>query len=200
MDHLPISESPKSALRKQAIALRATLPIPEISQIIQDRLIKLTPFQMAKRVLIYHPFRHELNFLPLAAQFPEKQWFLPAVEKGESMTFHPYYPSHTLSEGRYGIQEPLKTDKTNRLTPAELRPDDVMILPGLLFDRSGYRIGYGKGYFDRFLGQAQMLKTTCVTIGAVPNALLKESLPIDPWDLPAKWVLTEFDSLEIPNS
>lgn len=199
MKHLPISESPKSALRKQAIALRSTLPIPEISQTIQERLIRLTQFQRAGRVLIYHPFRQELNFLPLAAQFPEKQWFLPAVEAGEKMAFHPYHPSHSLNEGHYGIHEPLKTDKSNRVTPAELRPEDVMILPGLLFDRAGYRIGYGKGYFDRFLGQAQTLQTSCVTIGAVPSALLKESLPIDPWDLPAQWILTEFDTLEVPN-
>lgn len=199
MNHLPISESPKSALRKQAIALRSTLPIVEISQMIRERLIGMTTFQMAKRVLFYHPFRQELNFLPLAEQFPNKQWFLPAVEEGESMTFHPYHPSHSLNQGHYGIHEPVKTNKNNRVTPAELRPEDVMILPGLLFDRSGYRIGYGKGYFDRFLGQAQTLRTTCVTIGAVPSLLLKESLPIEPWDLPADWVLTEFDTLETQN-
>lgn len=190
MQHFPISESPKPALRKQAIALRATLPMPEISRAIRAQLVTLPEFRNATRVLFYHPFRDEVDFLPLAEAFPGKAWFLPTVEPGHSITFHPYQPEHPLSTGAYGIQEPEKWGD-NALTPERLRPDDFMLLPGLLFDLSGYRLGYGKGYFDRFLGAAERMGKSCVTVGGVPEGLLRDALPVDPWDLPVQWIVTE---------
>ena len=186
MKPLPISESPKSRLRKEALALRASLPMPEISRVIREQLARLPAFETASRILFYHPFKGELDFLPLALQFPQKQWYLPVSGPEFRLTFQPYQPEQTLNRGAYGIQEP-----ANAPTATSLYPEDLLIVPGLLFDRAGHRLGYGKGYFDRFLGEARQAGKECVTLGGVPEALLRETLPVEPWDLPVDWLVTE---------
>lgn len=163
----------------------------EISGEIRLRVTELPLFATAERVFIYHPFRSEVDLLPLAMQYPDKAWYLPSTGPDASMTFHPYHPAQDLKAGKFGIQEPERHHEESAITPTDLRSEDLMILPGLLFDRTGYRIGYGKGYFDRFLGQARLSQRHCVTVGAVPEGLLLDTLPRDEWDLPVDWLVTE---------
>lgn len=193
MSDFPASDFTKPALRASAQTIRGQLPMAEISREIRLRITELPFFSTAERVLIYHPFRSEVDLLPLALRYPEKLWYLPSTGPNTSMTFHPYHPHQDLQSGEFGIQEPHRHNEEATITPLDLRPVDLMVLPGLIFDRAGYRIGYGKGYFDRFLGQARLSQRHCVTVGAVPEALLVDTVPRDEWDLPVEWLVTERD-------
>lgn len=65
---------------------------------------------------------------------------------------------------------------------------DLLIVPGIVFDVKGYRIGYGGGFYDRYLGEPRH-KTTTVALAA--EGQIKENLPIDSYDVPVDYIITE---------
>ncbi len=192
MSDLPPTNLTKTALRKQAMSLRKQLPISTISQHICQRILRFKGFESARRIFFYHPMNHELDLRPLVHQCPEKEWFLPVVQPEQTIQFVACPNMDQLRPGAYGILEPMAQEHPGScVRPPDIRPDDCLILPGLLFDRQGFRVGYGKGYYDRFLESARQAGQHCVLLGAVPADLLRESLPRDPWDQPARWIITE---------
>lgn len=192
MSDLPPTTLTKTALRKQAMSLRKQLPMATISQHICQRILRFEGFESARRIFFYHPMNHELDLRPLVHQCPEKTWFLPVVQPEQTIHFVACPSLDQLRPGAYGILEPMpQEDATDCVRPHDMRPDDCLILPGLLFDRRGYRVGYGKGYFDRFVAAMDQAGRHCVLLGAVPADLLRECLPRDPWDQSARWIITE---------
>jgi 5-formyltetrahydrofolate cyclo-ligase len=193
MAHLPpFSEikTAKKTLRKQAILWRNALSIDSLSREICVVLEAWPVFQQAEQVLSYFPHRQEIDLRPLSLAHPEKAWFLPTVKPSEpstaappTMIFRQYLPDKPLPLNQFGIREP------DASAPAWGGAASTLILvPGLLFDRQGYRLGYGKGYYDRFLSaQAGHLGA----VGVVPNALIHENIPHEPWDVPLDLLATE---------
>jgi 5-formyltetrahydrofolate cyclo-ligase len=88
-----------------------------------------------------------------------------------------------LETGHYGIRAP----KEGLLRPVEGGKIDVILVPALAFDRRGYRIGYGGGYYDRFLPQA----LRAVKIGLAFASQIIAKIPVDGHDLPVDMVVTE---------
>lgn len=191
MTHDPILEHPKVRLRETALSLRAKLDIPAISGAIRTHLLAWPFFRRAGRILFYHPLPGEVDLVPLVALSPEKTWFLPTIADSPadktSLTFRRYLPGDPLQRERYGILEPA----ADAAPLDSLPPDSLILLPGLGFDQRGYRLGFGKGYFDRFLQSRVESGETCVSVGVTPEALLHQALPNDPWDIPAKFIVTE---------
>lgn len=187
MLHSSASEYSKSALRKEALSLRSQLPIEVISRAIRQNLQAFPGFVQAKHVLFYASFRNEVDLLPLAPTFPEKNWYLPAVAEQGDLVFYPYQANTTLEPGKYGIATPPRVG--NPFTPSS---DPALILvPGVMFDRQGYRLGYGKGYYDRFFSRFKTDPETFIRLGIVPEVLWVEALPNDPWDIPMHGIVTE---------
>ncbi len=136
--------------------------------------------EKARRVMIYLPFRNELSPLALVSLLPETQFYLPRTTKS-GLSVHPY--DAPREHHRHGFEQPAAG------TPA-LEPEllDAVVVPGLAFDREGYRLGYGGGYYDRFLAR---IPAGVLSVGLVPQALLAESLPREPWDVPVRYLATE---------
>lgn len=181
------SVNSKNVLRQQALQLRAKLPMESISQAICGHLASGPVFQAARQVLFYHPFRNEVDLLPLVVAFPQKHWYLPVVEASDHLAFYRYDPTHPMKIGKYGIWEP----HGNAAPLESLAQTDLLIAPGLCFDRHGYRLGYGKGYYDKFLHRLKNEGQLCQLTGVAPDALLHERLPSDDWDIPLDFVLSE---------
>lgn len=112
-----------------------------------------------------------------------KNIYLPRVN-GDNLDIIKYQPG-MLHKGSYDIMEPEGNDTVE---PTIL---DLIIVPGVAFDRQGNRLGRGKGFYDRFLSQ-----THAVTIAVCFDCQLVDHIPTEPHDLPAKFVVTKsFKSL-----
>ncbi len=166
----------KPALRRWARSVWRGLDRPLLSRKATLGLADFLRAQGVRHILLYHPLPHELDPRPLLELYPA-QYYLPKVA-GEGLTVHPYGP---LAPGPFGLLEPI----TEAVDPGVL---EAAVVPGLLFDRAGYRLGHGKGFYDRFLAD---LGPGVLTIGLIPEALVLPELPRDPWDQRVKYIATE---------
>lgn len=179
-DPLPTGEGAmsKPELRRWARELRQGLPTAELSSRVNQHLADFLQTRAA-HILLYQAFAAELDPAGLMALYPAS-YYLPRVEGG-SLHIHPL-PCELVPH-KYGMLEPAASSPT--VPPATLQ---AVLVPGLCFDRLGYRLGYGKGYYDRFLSG---LPPATLTIGLVPEALVLEALPKDPWDIPVRYLASE---------
>lgn len=185
----------KSQLRTQAKQERLAMPLDDVSASIISQLTAWPVFQQARKVACYSALTHEVNLLPLMTEFAEsKLWFLPRIASDTEMTFHQWLPTQSMRSGRFGILEPsTETPSKIRLQPDEDAMFDLVILPALMVDHTGNRLGHGKGYYDRFLS---MLLDGCITVAPVPRQHYIAALPTEPHDLPVQFVVTEAGVIE----
>lgn len=168
----------KAELRKNAKKLRGELDIPAISQIICSRISQLSEFKHARNVLLYYPKGNELNLLELCTL--GKKFYLPRV-KGENLLICPYDCNVKLECSAFNILEPDSM-------PVEHEKIDFAIIPCLMADENKFRLGYGGGFYDRFIPQ---LRPDCVKLCAVPDELFVKSLPTEAHDIAMDIVITE---------
>lgn len=108
-----------------------------------------------------------------------RRWLAPRVE-GKALTFHEWHAeTETIV---FGLQQP--TAAAPVVDPSDI---DVMVIPGLAFDRHGVRLGRGGGFYDRFLGTHPDIDT----VGVVPSARSVELLPRESHDMAVRWIATE---------
>lgn len=172
----------KSALRSQILQQRQSLSPDQWeqkSQQICDRLQSLTLFQEAQTILAYFSFRQEPDLSPLFGL--AKTWAFPRCV-GKSLVWYSWQPGVELNIGKYGILEPGAT--ASMIEPASA---DLILVPTVASDSQGYRLGYGGGFYDRFLGGDQGI----TTIGIVFDFASEIKLPIDPWDTKLSLLCTE---------
>jgi 5-formyltetrahydrofolate cyclo-ligase len=186
----------KSDLRQRLLEERAALSrdqVDGLSRGVVDNLRTLPLWSRLEEVLIYAPIRNEVNTLPLLDELWERgvRILLPRCRRcapGE-MEWAPATCHMDLRPGSFAIPEP---DPQTCPPEDPLRPDCI-VLPGVAFDRSGYRLGYGGGFYDRFLGRADLSRTAA--IGLAFSFQLIDRLPRDPWDHPVDIVVTDKEIL-----
>jgi 5-formyltetrahydrofolate cyclo-ligase len=106
--------------------------------------------------------------------------FVPVIGADFSMDMVQVHPDSTFELNDWGIPEPIS------LKPSVLHIPEVMIVPMLGADFNGFRIGYGKGYYDRYFSRYQVSK-----IGICPQACVLNHLPVDEFDVPMDYLITE---------
>jgi 5-formyltetrahydrofolate cyclo-ligase len=179
-----ISEQ-KEQLRHQCKVIRKQLGDEtrrQASEAICARLATWDTFQTSESILTYMPLGTEVDLRPLLVNFPQKRWLLPRILPGEDgcMVFHAYDPQNLIVHS-FGMAEP--APHLPQVLPSEIQ---LVLVPGLAFDRSGWRLGYGGGYFDRFLKDFGG-----VSAGVVFQTLLLDALPHGEYDIPMQWLVTE---------
>ncbi len=207
MTNQPNNPMTKMQLRKQAISQRVHLPVAEISEAICAQLSQWEPFQTAEQVLFYHPFRGEVDLRPLWRSFSAKKWFLPVLFPEHSsynnakrisescsnsmgMHFRRADSDQDLKPGQYGIYEPdWNAEPWTPSLKAESRA--LILIPGVAFDPQGYRLGYGKGYYDRFLGDSSIRKGLSDLVGVTFSNLIVPNVLPEKWDVPMTHLMTE---------
>ena len=131
----------KSSLRKHYKKMRGDLSL-ELRQIASFQATKhlhdLIAILQLKNCGLYHPIQSEISPLPLVDTL-NIQWLLPYIDANDNMNFAPL--SDELKSGKYGIMEPLT------LAQADAQ---AVITPLLAIDEAGNRLGYGKGYYDKY--------------------------------------------------
>jgi len=184
----------KHALRVEAGARRRAAHAAQgetAGATLRDRL--LTDIEIAgdAAVSAYWPMRDEIDPRPLLHALHDRghPCLLPVVRgRGERLRFRVWHPGMALVAGSYGERIP-GPDAT------EAAPS-VLLVPLLAFDRTGYRLGYGGGYYDRTL--AGLRATGDVTaIGLAYAAQEVARVPRDATDEPLDWVITEREAIRI---
>lgn len=124
----------------------------------QERFLKSPFFSKCETVGVYHPILNEAQTFRIIYQLisSSKIVCLPAIID-EEISFFKYRPHQKLRQGRYKIMEPISTMDNMNCTL------DTVITPGIAFDKFGNRVGYGKGYYDKFF--QHVLKNDITIIG-----------------------------------
>ncbi len=160
----------KFILRKNAKNIRKTLDISTISAKIREKILAHSFYKNVQNIMIFYPTKYEVNLLDLT-KCSGKKFFLPRVNGLE------------LEVCEFGVDTELKKSEFNILEPTSIpvSPDvlDLVIIPALMADKRGYRLGYGGGFYDRFLSK---FKKDFKTIVVIPEKLFVEELPIDEFD------------------
>lgn len=171
----------KKEYRNYAKKLRAELDIEKISFSICEKIKNQDFYLKSQNILGFYPFNSEISLIELYKD-NSKNWFLPSITQEKEMFVHSYKYGDKLVENRFKVPEPLTLRENN------LEKIDLIFVPALMADKNGYRLGYGAGYYDRFLPN---LKKSCTKIVPLPERLFVENLPSDEFDIPVDIVITE---------
>ena len=182
----------KAGLRASLRARRQSLDKEErlaLSRAAAGHLLRERIWTGAETVALYIAVRGEIDTEPLlrAAWDSGKQVLLPLCSPaGDAhMRFAPCSGPDGLTPGAYGIPEPICAEPV----PLACGEPDVIVVPGLAFDRKGIRLGQGGGFYDRYFARPET--AGALRIGLAYSFQIVEKLPKDPWDLPVDGVCTE---------
>lgn len=182
----------KKNLRTQLLQKRGALSKETVLASSGEALemIRVLPeWKTANEVLIYWPIRGELDVRPLITELWQRDCtvLMPRCRPdayGE-MDIACAACEDELTPGPFSIMEP----DAKICPPVDTCCPDLAIIPGVCFDRRGYRLGFGGGYYDRLLATDGMEITLKIGLGYAFQ--LVEELPIQPWDMPVDIVCTE---------
>lgn len=148
---------------------------------IWEHLTAWEGYLAARRCMTYLSFGWEINTWPLVERMwrDGKEVYVPVMRPGRRLVPVLFQRDTRLVQAPFGMQEPVDSPEL------EAKNLDLIIVPGLAFSPAGYRIGFGGGYYDRFLAQA-----AGVTVGVCYSQFVRP-LPVDPWDVPVQYLCTE---------
>ena len=176
----------KSKLRKRYFNLRKK-KYYDIDKNFFLPLIKLTQFEIKKKIIkiaLYYPSNFELNILKILElkYFLAQNILLPIIEKDNLMKFYMWKKNDVLSVNKFGLLEPVKTKS---------KVPDLMLIPTLAFDKKKFRLGYGKGFYDRYLNKYLKQNRDILTVGVAFSFQKHHKIPINHNDVKVDFILTE---------
>lgn len=200
-------KSAKSSLRK--VVNQTLLAIPPASKVAQGQALQKmflnSPFYLnAKRVGIYLHFPGEaptdLILQDILRDGSSKVVFVPVIQKGGDLKMVRVYSMadfHTFVPNKWGIPEPNINEEIKRETLFESAdPLDVLLCPGLAFDKFGGRLGRGKGHYDKFINTyKENFGKFPTTIGYGFQEQMLDHIPLEEHDRVMDHVLTPLDDL-----
>ncbi|HZY46400.1 MAG TPA: 5-formyltetrahydrofolate cyclo-ligase [Candidatus Bathyarchaeia archaeon] len=189
----------KEQVRRYILRLRDRQSLRDIemrSQEILEQVLLLHEYVRARGIACYVNKDSEVDTRPLIrrALDSNKRVLIPVVKRGDiDLIFSELKDlGKELAPGSFNIPEP----KPEYLRPQTLDAVDVLFVPGIVWDKEGYRLGWGRGYFDRVL---RTLPGHVRSIGLSFNIQLVNHVPRDQFDLPVNTVVTESRVLRCHN-
>lgn len=166
----------KTDLRIWAKSIRKTLDLASVSSVIAGKIRKHEFYKNARNVMIFYPAKYEINLLSLLDD--DKNFFLPKTDE-DNLLVCPFKKDDRLVVSRFKIKEPCTTPVASKIL-------DLVIVPALAVDKSGFRLGYGGGFYDRFLKDC-----SARTIVPIVHQLLLNKLPAEKFDVPVDCIVTD---------
>ena len=172
----------KSQIRKKIFIIRKkkkqknlTLNFNFILNILKKKHI------LGKTVGGYYPYNYELNILQILEKFEKKNFLisLPKIKKKSQMDFFEWSINDPLVINKFGIPEPISKKK---------KYPDILLVPVVAFDNHLNRIGYGGGFYDRYIKKIQKIKKI-VTIGFAYSYQKVENIPINIYDAKLDFII-----------
>lgn len=177
----------KEKSRQHFKSLSQSVPYELVNTMICELVRECDFWPSSKSILFYWPFKGEVSLIDLLDEALKagKNCYLPKVlDAPFPCAFSPINSmDEALMCGLAGNKE------TSGKTEIDFTKLDLVFVPALAFDKSGYRLGRGRGFYDRLL---KTLPPQTLTVGLIPSLLLVDQLNcLDEWDYPAKQVITE---------
>ncbi len=135
---------------------------------------------------LYYPSNFEVNTLKLLKKLKEQSKFLsllPVITTKNEMKFCKWKFSDILKVNKYGMLEPISNQKT--FVP------DAALIPLLAYDNKKFRLGYGKGYYDKYINKHLQLNKDILKIGIAFSFQKNNKLPTTNFDVKMDYILTE---------
>jgi len=160
-----------------------------LSRLIFERLVLLPQYASARTVLCYVSFRSEVSTHAFISRMSAegKRVVVPYCRAGNLELFR-FNDFSDLVPGTLGILEPTPELREQDDRIAGVHELDLLVIPGLAFDRQGGRLGYGKGYFDRLLSAARL---DALLAAVAFETQLFDFIPVRPYDVRVDAVVTE---------
>jgi 5-formyltetrahydrofolate cyclo-ligase len=183
----PLADLKKSA-RSAAMTLRATAHMEAHQSAplaLASRMFPLEATRKRNVVSGFYPYQSEIDVRPLLGVLAGQGWTtsLPVVlARGKPLEFRRWLPGEPTTTGQWDIPRPLEE--------APLVEPDVLLVPLLAFDRKGYRLGYGGGFYDRTLEKFRAQRKV-VAFGVAYAGQEVDAVPREPWDQPLDFIMTE---------
>jgi 5-formyltetrahydrofolate cyclo-ligase len=188
----------KSTIRSTLLARRKAMAGDakiRASKLITEYITERDVWKKAHTLMLYLPVNGEVDTWGLFDDClnRKRRVLLPCCRKNEPgcMDFYRVTDKNQLVPGAYNIPEPDRNQCTFMDDPRA----EIILVPGVGFDRQGHRIGYGGGYYDRFLADHPM--DDALVIGLAFACQIRDLLPHDPWDKPVDMIVTEEEMIRI---
>jgi len=183
-------DSLKAELRKSALAARrAVSDKPQKSALIAERVFALPEYRTARTVALYHSLSSEVDTEPIIARaFRDgKTVALPRVQ-GDTMHFFALSEGEKLQKSSFGVLEPCG-DPGKLVSPRDI---DLILVPGVCFDRTKNRLGFGRGYYDRYLA---LCKAPAAALCFAQQLYAEGVIPTDRYDAKMQKIITENETI-----
>lgn len=186
----------KKILRKEILSIRKNMTsvlVDKYSDIICEKLIKTDIYNQSKNICIYMPIQNEVDLTHIIkdAWSKNKRVYLPRIinapgdvlysKEDKRMDFFLYTKDTSFITGAYNILEPENDEML--LSTA----DALIVMPGAVFSRDRKRIGYGGGYYDRYLAS----HPECHTIAVAYSFQVLDDIPCNDYDIKPQLIITE---------
>lgn len=186
-----VKKMDKQAIRTRYLGIRNGLSYSEREQKSREiwKLLKEDEtFQKAQAVLVYMDYRSEVMTTGLVEELLSeggKKVYAPKVD-GMNILFYEITSMEDLQPGYQGIREPV--EKEERLYDSKMAgKDGIILVPGAVFDRQRSRMGYGKGFYDRFLSKNPGLFSAALAF----ECQIARKIPVEPHDIKLDMIVTE---------
>ncbi len=184
----------KSSIRKEMLIMRDGIPCEErifYSREIKDTILGMDVVRLASNILCFAGYKSEVQTMELMGELLSlgKNIYVPRVD-GDEMDFYRINSLDDLKEGFKGISEPVET--CTQVFEGRDIEHTVMLMPGAVFAKDGSRIGYGKGYYDRYLAKCDIMNRIALCF----SIQILENIPSDVHDKKASVIVTEKGIME----
>lgn len=175
----------KVEIRRRLLSHRKQLDLQrylDLSLHAQQRIILSARFEMSATLALYSPVNQEVatDMIFASALKAGKRVCYPRVDQ-DALQFYAVHTLNDLKPGSFGVSEPVPAQAVD---PGDI---DLIIVPGIAFDVHGFRLGYGKGYYDRFLS----VQAEVVSVGLGFEFQIHPALPVASHDQKLSYLATE---------
>ena len=174
----------KSKIRKRILKLRK-LNFHKNLEINVNLISKILKMKKMKGKILggYFPYNYEVDGIKVLEKFEKKKYLitLPKIKKNSKMDFFRWSSKDPLKINKFGIPEPFSK---------KIEYPDIIIVPLLAYDKHLNRIGYGGGYYDRYIAKISKMKKI-ISIGLAHSFQKVKKIPINKHDVKLDFIVTE---------
>lgn len=179
----------KTSLRTKYKSIRQNIKNKdEQNYLIFQQIINNSKINQSELILIYLSFNDEVDTQPIINHFIKSKKIAVPKINGSEMEFYYINKNAKFQKNKFGIQEPITNDKVLDFQ------NSVCFTPGLCFDKNGNRLGYGRGFYDKFLNQNKTY-----SIGLCYSECFVSHLPHTKFDHKMNQIITPIKTILINN-